>query len=403
MRKASIIIIFSISLLTGSCVTKFIPEIDEKTELVVVDGIITDRPGINTIKLYKSMPLGKKVDAVPIGGCTVEIMDDLNNSYDLSETATGTYVTDSAEFRGIVGRKYTLKIYTNSISMNNYSYESLPMEMKPVPPIGNIYFEKTLIKEEDKYNKAREGCRIYLDTYDPDNLCSYYRWDYTETWEIHLPYLVKNKICWITNNSSTIEIKNTAPLSENQISGYPLMSISDQTDRLKVKYCILVNQYSLNDDEYMYWEKTKNITESVGGLFDITPASVPSNIYCIEDPKEKVLGYFSVSAMTSKRLFITDYFSGIIDLYRNCETEKIYGPEDYPITGLNFSLWVIIDGTKYIPPYRIITDNHDCADCTLRGTNKEPAFWNDPEAKIQYLHAETTPEIILDNSNETFQ
>jgi hypothetical protein len=44
------------------------------------------------------------------------------------------------------------------------------------------------------------------------------------------------------------------------------------------------------------------------------PSSIPSNISCIDDPNEKVLGYFSVSARSSKKIFIKDIFSGLIDL-----------------------------------------------------------------------------------------
>lgn len=78
------------------------------------------------------------------------------------------------------------------------------------------------------------------------------------------------------------------------IDRHPVIYISNLTDRLKTKYSILVNQYSLNEDEYNYWKKLKNITVSVGGLHDIIPSLIPSNIVCIENPGEKVLGYFSV-------------------------------------------------------------------------------------------------------------
>ena len=133
-----------------------------------------------------------------------------------------------------------------------------------------------------------------------------------------LPYSVpplRNKVCWISSNSNVINIKSTSVLEEDRISGYPLNFISNLTDRLRVKYSILVNQYSLNEDEYLYWEKFQNITEQVGGLYDIIPSSVPSNVYCLDDPNEKVLGYFSVSANSSKRIFIKDNFSGLFTPY----------------------------------------------------------------------------------------
>ena len=114
---------------------------------------------------------------------------------------------------------------------------------------------------------------------------------------------------------SEINIKNTSVLEQDKIERFPLNFISNQTDRLKVKYSMLVNQYSLNEDEYLYWEKLQNMSEQVGGLYDMIPSAIPSNVYCIDDPNEKVLGYFSVSASSSKRIFIKDHFAGIFTPY----------------------------------------------------------------------------------------
>ncbi|MCX6321002.1 MAG: DUF4249 domain-containing protein [Bacteroidia bacterium] len=377
MKNIQQIILFSFLLLLNSCIVQFIPETDEDKELLVVEGLITDQPGANTVKLSKSLPLGRKYVAKPLKGCIVKISDDLGNTYSLKETVAGTYVTDPAKFQGIIGRWYTLHINTN-IAYNNLNYESFPMELRPVPPIDSIYYEKKIIKEKDVGSQAVEGCQIYLNTHDPANYCKFYRWEYSETWEFRLPYTpytVPNNVCWISNNSDRINIKSTSVLEEDRINRYPLNFISNMTDRLNVKYSILVNQYSLNEDEYLYWEKLQNISEQVGGLYDIIPAAIPSNIWCIEDLNEKVLGYFSVSASSSKRIFIKDHFSGLINLYTDCPADTIVGSG--PIPNLNISVWVIIDNPLPPPPTRVITYNKGCADCSVRGTTKKPIFWGD--------------------------
>jgi hypothetical protein len=374
MKSTQHLILLSVLLILNSCIIQFIPETNEDKELLVVEGLITDQPGVNTVKLSKSLPLGRKNVAKPLKGCIVKIIDDLGQIYILKETVAGTYVTDPAIFRGVTGRQYSLHINTNT-SYNNLNFESFPVEMKPAPPIDSLYYEKKTIKEKDDISQAEEGCQVYLNTHDPANNCNFYRWEYSETWEFRLPYDVPNKVCWISNNSDKINVKNTSVLEQARISRYPLNFISNVTDRLKVKYSILVNQYSLNEDEYFYWEKLQNISEQVGGLYDITPAAIPSNVYCLEDPNEKVLGYFSVSAVTSERLFIKDRFSGLINLYTNCASDTIFGRG--PIPGLNVSVWVIYDGLDEDPPNRIITYSKECADCTVRGTKIEPLFWKD--------------------------
>jgi hypothetical protein len=366
------IILYSFLLLINSCITEFIPEVYEEKELLVVEGLITDQPGTNTIKLSKSLPFGVKSDAKPLNGCIVKISDNLGNEYYLKENEAGTYITDSANFKGVIGRVYTLKISTTNAN-NYFHYESFPMEMKSVPPLDSIYYEKTVIKEDYGTFFGIDGCQIYLNTIDPANTCKYYRWDFSETWVLRLLFPVDNMTCWITEQSKSINIKSTAAFNEAKILRYPINYINNTTDRLKTEYSILVNQYSMNEDEYIYWEKMQNINVQAGGLYDLIPASVPSNMECIEKPDEKVLGYFSVSAKASKRIFIKDNFSGIIDRYNKCITDTVY--TDNP-PGLGTSVWILVPH-PYSPPYWIITDDKGCADCTMRGTNIKPDFWDD--------------------------
>ena len=368
-----IIILTLITFLTG-CITPFVPETEEEKELLVVEGLITDQPGINTVKLSKSMPFGKKSEAMPLSGCIVIISDNAGNHYRLDENTPGNYITDSASFKGRAGLTYTLHIKTGD-GANSFNYESYPVEMKPVPPIDSIYYEKIVIKDDYLNYGGIDACQIYLNTYDPQNLCRYYRWDFAETWVLRLLFPVPNIKCWVSDTSKTVTIKNTAAFDEAKIMRQPITYISNISDRLLRKYSISVNQYSLSEDEYIYWEKIKNLTEDTGGLYDIIPASVPSNIFCVENQSERVLGYFSVSAKTSKRIFIQDDFNGIINQYPDCPIDTVYG--EVEILGLNESVWVLSDNPPSFgsPRTRILTDKRACADCTTRGTTSKPSYW----------------------------
>ncbi len=373
MRTIRFIIFAFFILFSGGCVTQFIPDIDESKEMLVVEGLITDHNN-NTVKLSKSLPLGEKKSSAPLSGCTVWITDDLNLRYDLSETAKGTYTMYAA---GVVGRKYTLHVNSNNAYPNRYTFQSYPAEMLPVPPVDTIYYSKVASKSPPPYENIIDNCQILVNTRDPSNRCKFFRWDFTETWEFRLPFdKALNKVCWITEESQLINIKSTAGLSQSEIQRYPLHYINNRTDRLKVKYSILVNQYSLGEEEFSYWEKLKAMTQDIGSLYDITPAVIPNNIYCIENPSEMVLGYFSVSAQTSKRIFISDNFREQPDFYYDCVHDTIYG--DYPvIPNLNVSVWILDYnyGPSANPPYTAITYTQGCSDCTVRGTKIKPPFW----------------------------
>jgi len=367
------LILLFVLFIAGSCIVKFVPEITDDQDLVVIEGLITDQLGQNTIKLSTSMPLGGKSESKPLKNCIVKVSDDLGNINIFSEIADGTYTADLA-FHGEIGRSYTLYISTGT-SHHNRDYQSEPVIMKPVPPIDNVYYEKVVLDHlEDGYPSA-EGCNIYLNTHDPENNCRFYRWEYTETWEFSLPYYVPNAHCWITEYSDNINIKNTTSFSEDRITRQPVISITNETDRLIEKYSILINQYSLTEDEYLYWEKLQNIVEHVGGLYDLTPASIPGNIFSVENPDIKALGYFSVSSVKSARIFIDDQFRGLVNLYEDCE-HAVVGANVIP-SNLGATVWIIIDHQFPPPAYRVLTFSKGCADCTTRGITTMPDFWND--------------------------
>ena len=362
-------ILLILSLLLTSCITQFIPKINENKEMLIVDGLITDLPGKNTIKLYKSLPMGTRYTAATVEGCTVTVTDDLGSSFKFTESEAGTYTSDSSNFQGSIGRSYTLHINTNSD--NNRYYESYPMLMKSVPPVDSVYYEKVNITGSDPNYYMEQGCQIFLDTHDPTNQCKYYRWSFVETWEFHTYFSVPNSICWISANSDLINIKNTIELEKDNITKHHLNFISNKTDRLLVKYSILVNQYSLNEEEYRYWDQLQRLSENTGGLYDIIPSYVNNNLYCVDDPNEKVLGYFSVSAISSKRIFVHDNFRGLVNKYNAdyCNSDTIV--KNGPLPGLNQTLWLIGETLNSW----IVTISRECADCTARGTNIKPEFW----------------------------
>lgn len=352
------------------CSVEFIPDSEENKEQLVVEGMITDQNRISRIRLSRSLPVGKPLVRKPVRGAVVTITDEKAIISTLKESPTGTYSTDSLSFRGRVGGSYSL-----SIKLNNVTYETDFIEMKPVPPVNSLYYEKEVITASSDTNYVDEGCRIYIDSYDPSGKCLFFRWDYAETWEYRIPYAVKNKVCWVTERSDEILIKNTSLYSQARVSKYPILFISNNGDRLKETYSILVNQYSLNESEYDFWERVQNISQNVGNLYDISPMAIPSNIKCCEDPEETVLGYFSVSAVTQKRLFIKDHFFGLPNFFIYCATDTLAGK--LPETGLNTDYWVIEDYGDELPPFWVITTYKECADCTTRGTSVMPSFWQE--------------------------
>jgi hypothetical protein len=59
MKCAGIIIALILVILANSCINEFEPEIEESTRILVVEGLLTDQPVANRIKLSSSMMPGE--------------------------------------------------------------------------------------------------------------------------------------------------------------------------------------------------------------------------------------------------------------------------------------------------------------------------------------------------------
>jgi len=373
MKKIARHTIFAfIVLICNSCITEYVAEIDEENELLVLEGLITDQPEEYIIKISKSLPVGLKSDARPLNGCEITVSDNLDNRIRFFEREPGTYVSPPG-FQGEVGRTYKVNILAPTPT-GSLNYESYPAEMLPVAEISSVYYEKVILYDVEHDIFDEEACQIYLDTYGGSG-SRYLRWEYFETWILRLPFSVPNQKCWVSDRSRAIRIKNTNSLAGASLTRLPLVYISNETDRLKTKYSIMVNQYSMNADEYNFWAALEKLTEQSGGLYDIIPSSITGNLRCKEIPDESVLGYFSVSAKASKRLFIDEAFAGIFDPYTDCITDTVYGDADIP--GLDTTVWTLFDKPRAFPNprTRILTETHGCYDCTDRGTNVKPEYW----------------------------
>ena len=390
MKFLSYISVLILFLSVSSCVKQFQPDYGIDPNLYVIEGLITDQLGRQSVTVSKSIPLGSKSEMKPVTGCNVWIMNDIGYKYILSELSGGTYSTAS-DFKGVVGRKYTLYVEVTRYDpiarkkVVDLTLQSEPGMMLPVPPIDSLYYQKVKIDDEGRFPYEREGCQILLNTSDPMNMCRYFRWDYSETWEIIGPTYSEtvNKICWATKKSEEINTKAVTGLSENRINGQKIKFIPPESNRLIVRYRILVNQYSLDEKEYTYWNNLEKLTQQSGNIYDLTPSAVSGNMFCANNPDQPVLGYFSVSSKSSKSIYIDDYFKGLDDPYRNCLRDSIL-----PVIGLSFpppgfienegfNYWIVDMSIKSPPLYIIVTDNKGCIDCTLYGSTTKPDFWRE--------------------------
>ena len=397
-----------IVILLCTCIDPYYPKLGGGTSLLVVDGLITDSNNSYTVKLSRTYQ-DQNTSPVMIADATVYITDNIENINYLKSSGNGIYKTDSLEFKGVPGRTYVLHIKADGAD-----YESEPCLMESVPEIDSIYFEK----DEELVNngtQSLQGLRIYLDSETGDNN-QFFRWAFDETWKFRVPYPKKynfnmadssitlvsevKEFCWKNSISDDILIYSNYSGQPLSIKKEPIFFIaSDQSDRLLIQYSILVKQYSISKKEYEFWNNLKNVNDSGGDIFAKQPFTVISNIKNLNNPKERVLGYFQVSAVKQRRKNITsnELFSLYLPYFRSSCERIVKEPADYPTgpaepptTWADLYSMFCVKSTYYFvePQYasgiaskenlsKMVFAKPECADCELTGSSKKPDFWID--------------------------
>ena len=120
----------------SQCVDPYRPELDDEdnAQLLVVEGLISDKPGSFEVHLTRSVPLDTMVNYTTEGGAEVYVLDDRNNRYDLVENQPGFYKCLDENVKTEVGRSYQLFITDNY----GVSYESTPVLVASSPELDKV-------------------------------------------------------------------------------------------------------------------------------------------------------------------------------------------------------------------------------------------------------------------------
>lgn len=367
-----------LALLYTDCISEFEPPSQGYENVLVVEAFLTNDDEPFKVSLSRSTPIDT-VQFSPQSGASISLLNADGESYDLYEYSSGMYQTH-VNPNPQVDQEYKLRIMTTT-----GMYESDFVKMRETPEIDSVNF-----LYEERKTAGQKGVQIYVNTHDPENNTWYYRWDYEEDWTFYTPfyalfywddgvYHVQENInrCWKSYRSKNIIIKSSTNLSQDIISQFPLTYVTNQSDRLLSKYSMNVKQYALSEASYNYWKELQKVTESLGTLFDPQPATIYGNIHNINDETEVVLGYFDASSVTEKRIYITrSDLPGVPfpDNYQYCE-DSIVGYNQ--IAEMSSYGWYLYNeetnengGLDYY-----MSISRACVDCTTRGTNVKPDFW----------------------------
>ena len=379
--------------------------IELKTELfqdvLVVESNLTNELSFQKVKVSRSFLLE---DSTPVieKNAQVWIEDSVQNTYSFTETENGIYVSD-VEFKAATGIGYKLFIKT----MEGNEFESVEEFLTPESDIGNLYAEIETVE-------GVEGVQVYIDSSEDLNLAKYYRYEYEETYKIVIPnfshfdaqlsnasydpsknnelsYDIRlvqktkeEEVCYSTKFGTEILLTNIDNLAENKISKFPIRFIPSDDSVLRERYSILVKQYAQSVEAYNFYKILRDLGSESSLLVDNQPGFIQGNISSTQNANKKVVGFFDVSWVTTKRIYFNyadfdleypPYFfdCDIIELdysitidpfnHRILLYQLLSSPEIYKFQNRNGSVYTII--------------NSECADCTSFSSNIKPEFWTE--------------------------
>ncbi len=393
--------VFLLTFCMISCLEPYDVDIADYEDLLVVDALVTDEVKNHRVYLSRSVPSLDETPQVESGALVI-VTDENNNEEVLTEISPGVYETDKLQFTARVGGTYTLSIRTAT----GDTYQSSPCTILPPTTIDNVHYK---VAKEWNADETEElyGVNILVDGSSYEG--GYVKWLYDEDWKFRVPYPImldydyalndwqyvkpENVICWKKNASKEVVIhsftnQNTEILKDKMVCFVP----SELTDKLSVRYSILVKQVSITKEEYEFWNKLKISTEDVGDVFGTQPFSIRGNIKNVENPKEPVLGYFQTGSVVSKRLYIDrkelddmqlpniKYNFGcrldsfVADGLSYSSALEIY--EELVLPG-GYNLHDAIYADNSLAVIGLLLTRPVCSDCTLTGESQQPDFWED--------------------------
>ncbi len=346
MKIFSITLFLLIIVSFTSCVEWFDPEIDSFDDVLVVEGLLTDKEEKHLVKLSKSSPYSNQQEYNAVESAQVYVTDQFGNDYLFYEEEAGFYYSDN-DFHAQKGVSYTLTVeYDDNVYVSNEQVLSNPLTVDSL--IVNWETREELVTDfyGDIVLEEVEGAAVYADIKNPEGGFPMLRFE---------PVLLVQYVLAEADTEDPdyffcrrkyklddkINLTTTAYESDNSSSNFhnvgfvkDVFRVVPHVDTLVFKMrsrrILILRQYALNQESFSFYRELKKHLESEGELFDPMPSQLKGNISCITDPDKQALGFFEVSSYSS--------------------ATYVFSPE--PLNSDNHDLWEIND-LDFLPDFEV--------------------------------------------------
>ena len=374
-----------IILLISGCREPYNPEIEPADlSVLVVEGYLDTEGLPSKLKLSYTRNIQTENSFTPsYPDAIVSIRSEAGVDYPLTSMGDGEF-----EFAYDIPEEENYRLYISTTDGKSYTSELI----KPIltPDIIDVGFVKNeLGAEVFLTTKGDENADDFLWTYEETyafrpKIPSSYKFD-PETMDV----VIRNPdertdLCYRGGVSSDLILETSSKFENQFVFRQAITQILQDDEKLSVRYSILISQKALDKKASEFWEIMRKNSNDLGSIFSPLPSNIGGNIKNDQDPDAPVVGFVSLGTIKQRRLFINVRevipWRAVEPAYYSCFVEPdTIMRADYAqsFASENFVPVVPIFPDGAISPIGYQGTPRRCSDCTLRGTNVKPDFWED--------------------------
>lgn len=273
-----IIYISLLGALLSSCDEPTQLDVKQTPSRIVIEGLVTDRPGLQYVKISRSVGFYTSGRSPRVENASVQVSDDeggefhfINNPHNHPDSA-GFYVPETA-FAGEIGKTYTLRV-----DVDGETYEGSDALMRVID-IDSLAFRENENQKEDPKEEGK-FYEVLMYAHEPQDEDNYYLFKFFRNDSLKL------------YNPTDIYYSDDNLLA-GSINGVSSPVYFGREDKARIEV------YSLTRRGYVFYNDLSTILNNDGGgMFGPVPASPRSNL------SNGALGFFQVSAVQDSETVI---------------------------------------------------------------------------------------------------
>ena len=309
-----------LSLLLLGCVDPSVPAYDYQTGFVLVEGSIVDRPGESEVRISRSELAFGIYKLTPLTDATVFSISGSGEEVPWQYSSDRSAYRPDTSFRTRVDETYAIRVLLPDGALIESSPEAMSAPV-PLESLRMIYDREAYFSSgRDRFVPAFTLLANFRDPAGTDNFYRYTHRSYSRTIVCKTCYggvyrggddcisaprvdyydYLCDRECWSINRGESFELATDEFNPGGTFTDLPTARI-DYTGSGAL--LAEVDQYAITRPAHRYYKTLQDLRDNSAGLNAPLPAALYGNLSDLSDERSVVLGYVSVAAVSTQRLF----------------------------------------------------------------------------------------------------